>query len=138
MTARHVAFIDTSIILAGCLDGSVAATHYIEAARSKGVTIAASRFIQLEATHVVKNVGGDVSGLNAYFSHVSLWLSVDDALLREAAALEGPVCGADAIHLAAALRIAGPGLEFVTHDRQQSTAARIAGLVVVDPVAAEG
>jgi len=127
--------IDTSVVLAASLDGSKAAAQFIESCTTAGVTVAASRFMPLEATHVVKNLGAAVSDLDQYLSHVSLWLSVDDALMSEAARLSGPVRGADAIHVAATLRIAGPTVEFLTHDRQQATAAEAAGLKVFDPVA---
>jgi len=129
-----VRVIDTSVVLAASLDGSNAAARFIESCTTAGATIAASRFMPLEAIHVVKNLGAAVSDLDQYFSHVSLWLSVDDALMIEAARLSGPVRGADAIHVAATLRIAGPAVEFFTHDRQQAAAAEAEGLEVFDPV----
>jgi predicted nucleic acid-binding protein len=132
--AANVKVIDTSVVLAASLDGSTAAARFIEACTAAGFTVAASRFMPLEATHVVKNLGVEVSDLDQYFSHVSLWLSVDNALMAEATDLQGPVRGGDAIHVAAALRIASPLVEFLTHDRQQAVAAQAEGLSVSDPV----
>ena len=129
-----VSVVDTSVVLAASLDGSIAAARFFESRTAAGATVAASRFMPLEATHVVKNLGAGVRDLDQYFSHVSLWLSVDNALMVEAARLAGPVRGADAIHVAATLRIAGPTVEFFTHDRQQAAAAEAAGLMVFDPV----
>ncbi|MCL2788936.1 MAG: hypothetical protein FWD59_10690 [Micrococcales bacterium] len=132
--AAGIKVIDTSVVLAASLDGSMAAARFIESCARADVTLAASRFMPLEATHVVKNLGADASDLDQYFSHISLWLSVDDALMVEATRLSGPVRGADAIHVAATLRIAGPTVEFLTHDRQQAAGAQEEGLEVFDPV----
>ena len=111
-----------------------AAARFIESCTGAGAVVAASRFMPLEAVHVVKNLGADIDDLDQYLSHISLWLSVDDALMIEGTRMSGPIRGADAIHVAATLRIAGPGVEFFTHDRQQALGAMAEGLEVFDPV----
>jgi predicted nucleic acid-binding protein len=59
---------------------------------------------------------------------------VDEALVREAAALTTrlPLRGYDAVHCAAALRLAGSGVVAVSGDRELLTAWRGNGLDVID------
>lgn len=61
-------------------------------------------------------------------------LAVDVDIRREAQRLKPPhLRTLDAIHLATALSIGDPDLEFITYDDRQAEAARAAGLKVVQP-----
>ena len=61
-------------------------------------------------------------------------LGIDADVLREAARLEPPMLRTlDAIHVASALSIGDPRLEFVTYDDRMAVAARGCGLKVVQP-----
>jgi uncharacterized protein len=60
-------------------------------------------------------------------------ISVDESLAESAAELAGThtLSGADAVHLATALAVAGDDLAFATWDDRLGRAASSAGLVVV-------
>ena len=61
-------------------------------------------------------------------------LNLDADVLRDAAQLGSPTLRTiDAIHVATALAIGDPKLEFVTYDDRQAAAARDCGLTVVQP-----
>lgn len=61
-------------------------------------------------------------------------VDVTAAILEAAAALDPPVMRSlDAIHVATALSIGDPTLEFLTYDTRCAEAARVNGLKVVSP-----
>lgn len=61
-------------------------------------------------------------------------LNLDADILRDAASLGSPMLRTlDALHVATALAIGDPKLEFVTYDDRQAAAARECGLRVVQP-----
>lgn len=61
-------------------------------------------------------------------------LNLDADIVREATSLGSPMLRTlDAIHLATALAIGDPKLEFVTYDDRMAAAARECGLTVVQP-----
>jgi len=61
-------------------------------------------------------------------------VSIDDGVLRFAAAIEAHVKSLDAIHLATCA-ILGANISVVTHDVQMSAAAASLGLDTMDPLA---
>ncbi|MCW5952122.1 MAG: hypothetical protein KIT69_07685 [Propionibacteriaceae bacterium] len=61
-------------------------------------------------------------------------MAISDDLLDEAVALEEKLGGADAFHVASALRLGPEVLTIVTHDRQMAIAAMNLGFDVLDPV----
>ena len=86
---------------------------------------------------VIGAVGGHgqpaINRARLLLARISL-LRLDDALLDEAAALNGGnLRSLDAIHLAAA-RVLGEGLtELITYDRRMADAAQTLGLAVIAP-----
>ncbi len=94
-----------------------------------------SRLGEAEVLRAVRRVGSEVAieraqeALRAFFLR-----DVDVDILRRAGLLDPPeLRPGDAIHLATALAIADPELEFVTYDNRLAKAAEAAGLRVVQP-----
>jgi predicted nucleic acid-binding protein len=120
-------------VLRSLLGASAATTQWFEGLRSQGVTLVASRLGELEVHRVAFNAGVDPALADSYTDRFA-YAALDDALIDEARAIAHPVKSADAMHLAAALRIGPNALTFVTHDHQLATAATAAGFAVLDPV----
>jgi predicted nucleic acid-binding protein len=125
-------YVDTSVVLAAVLDGSMAVASWMQHCSQAGIPMVSSKFLWVEAHHVVKVRGGDPALLTVYLRRIGT-MSIDDDLMDEAVALRGPIRGADAVHVASALRAAGATLLFCTHDRQQAAAASGERLTVADP-----
>jgi len=126
-------YLDTSVVLAAVLDGSAATANLLTAARKQEIPLVSSRFLRVEATHAAKVANGDLLLLATYLNRIG-YLTMDDKLMDEAERLSGPLRGADAIHIAAALRLPQSDTIFLTHDHKQAVAALAAGLNVKDPV----
>jgi len=89
--------------------------------------------LQLEVTRVLRREGLDVSMARPLLDRVNL-VSIDDGVLRFAAAIEAHVKSLDAIHLATCAML-GANISVVTHDVQMSAAAATLGLDSMDPLA---
>jgi len=118
------------------VDNSRVANGWFEAAVRAGDRFVASRLLELEVRRVVRNLGlgraaQDV--VTEYLDEFTL-VSVTDDLMAEAAAIEFPLGGADAIHVATALQIGPAAVTLVTHDAQMARAASNLGFDVADPV----
>ena len=114
---------------------SRAASDWFEAAAAAGERFVASRLAELEVRRVLRSLGlgraaQDVA--SEYLDEFTL-VSVADDLLQ-AAAIEFPLGGADAIHVATALRLGPAAVALVTHDAQMARAAISRGFDVLDPV----
>ena len=83
----------------------------------------------------MRREGLDTRQVDDFVAELAL-LHVDNALVREAAALEPHIRTLDSLHLASALRIGVGSVTVVTHDAAMSTVARQLGFDVYDPVAA--
>jgi predicted nucleic acid-binding protein len=125
--------IDTNILLSVVTGRSPAASSWYQAALAGGDELVATRFMEVEARHLVTNYGGDASILDDYLTdfHVQ---QVDERLMHEAIAVPGVISGADSVHLAAALRIRHDAPVIVTHDAQYARAARALSFEVHDPI----
>jgi predicted nucleic acid-binding protein len=112
---------------------SPAARAWFEERIEAGDRFVASRLMEVEVRRVTKNAGVDQDIVDEYLDEFLL-MTVDDELLAEAIALDEKLGGADAIHVASALRL-GPGvLAMATHDRQMAVASISLGFDVFDPV----
>jgi predicted nucleic acid-binding protein len=126
-------YVDSSVVLRSLLGASPATTAWFDTLRGAAVTLVASRLGELEVHRVAFNAGVDGALASAYTDRFA-YIALDDALIDEAQAIAYPVKSADALHLAAALRLGPRDLTFVTHDQQLATAAAAAGFIVEDPV----
>ncbi|MCL2089765.1 MAG: PIN domain-containing protein [Micrococcales bacterium] len=130
MTLWHI---DTNILISVATRRSPAASDWYDQLLARGDTLVASRFMEVEARHLVTNHGGDASILDDYLRDFHIQ-EVDPRLMHEAIAVPGVISGADAVHLAAALRIRSDTPVIVTHDRQYARAATALAFAVHDPV----
>lgn len=89
--------------------------------------------MEVEVRRITKNAGIEQDIVAEYVDEFLL-MSVDDELLAEAIELNEPLGGADAIHVASALRLGPAVLSIVTHDQQMAKAATNLGFDVFDPV----
>lgn len=126
-------YVDSSVLLRAIVEQSPAAKLWFESASAAKHRFVASRLMEVEVRRVTKNAGLDQDIVSEYVDEFFL-MSVNDELLAEAIALDEPLGGADAIHVASALRLGPAGLTIATHDQQMATAAINLGFKVVDPV----
>ena len=138
-SAETAWFVDSSALLAVMLGKSPAAKAWFDAAGARGDTFLGSRLLEVETKRFVTNKElakelrrGQVV-VDRYLAKFELLL-VDNDLLDEAIAIQQPLRGADAIHVAAALRIVTGETSIVTHDARMSRACQALGFAVVDPV----
>ena len=141
MTTETAWFVDSSVLLAAILGTSAGATSWFEAAQARGDTFVGSRLLEVEVERFILNkelVGelprGCVQAAR-YLDKFELF-RVDDDLLSEAMAIQQPLRGADAIHVATALRIGRDEITIVTHDAQMARACGALGFQVIDPITA--
>ncbi len=137
-----IAFLDTSAIVPLLIDepGTAACQHIWESADALVCTQLA--FVETAAALARATRLGRMTAVERDSTTdrlEQLWpqlhdMVVDEALVREAAALttQLPLRGYDAVHCAAALRLAGPGVVAVSGDRELLTAWRTNGLDVID------
>ncbi|MDR1295204.1 MAG: type II toxin-antitoxin system VapC family toxin [Bifidobacteriaceae bacterium] len=126
-------YVDSSVLLRAIVDESRTAKDWFDTASARGDVFVASRLMEVEVRRVSMNVGID-QGLVGKYLDQFVFLSVDDDVLAEAIDLVPPAGGADAIHLAAALRVGADAVVLVTHDKQMADAAAHLGFTVLDPV----
>jgi predicted nucleic acid-binding protein len=121
------------VLLRAMVDQSSAARTWFEERIDAGDRFVASRLMELEVRRVTRNAGIDQALVDEYIDEFLLMI-INDDLLDEAQALPQKLGGADAIHVASALRL-GPGvMTLVTHDAQMAVAAVQLGFEVLDPV----
>jgi uncharacterized protein len=137
-----IAFLDTSAIVPLLIDepGTAACRRVWEAADAVVCTQLA--FVETAAALARATRLGRMTAVErdtTTHELEELWpqlhaMVVDEALIREAAALTTrlPLRGYDAVHCAAALRLAGPDTVAVSGDRDLLTAWRTDGLDVID------
>jgi predicted nucleic acid-binding protein len=106
---------------------SQAVLDYLDAGAIEAST---SIVAEVEVRRALRRAGAD--GTEAVLGFYLLALDED---IRAAAARigAGSVRALDAIHVATAIAVADPDLEFVTYDERQADVARAAGLKVVQP-----
>ena len=133
MADGPIRYVDSSVLLRAVVEGLPAAREWFDAAAAAGDRFVASRMLELEVRRVLKNAGLDDAVATAYLDEFALVALTDD-LIDEAIALDQRLGGADALHIATALRLGAGAVTVVTHDRQMAAAARELGFEVVDPV----
>jgi len=136
-------FVDTSVLLAAMVGSSPSAKAWFDAGFARGDTFLGSRLLEVETKRFIlnKELAGELSPGQVvperYLDRFGL-LVVDDDLLREAIAIRHPLRRADAIHVAAALRVGPDEVTVVTHDAQMVRACHALGFEVYDPVMTPG
>lgn len=133
MTEVRTWYVDSSVLLRAMVDQSPAARSWFEGRVEADDRFVASRLMEVEVRRVTRNIGVDQDVVGEYVDEFLL-MSVNDELLAEAIALDEKLGGADAIHVASAMRLGPAVLTLVTHDRQMATAATNLGFEVLDPV----
>ena len=137
MSSESTWFVDTSVLVAVVLGASPTAREWWNSAAAD--TLLGSRLLEVETKRFIlnKELAGELTPgqvvADRYLDKFELLL-VDDDLLSEAIAIRQPLRGADAIHVAAALRIGPAETTFVTHDAQMARASQALGFAVIDPV----
>jgi len=126
-------YVDSSIVLRIVKEGSPAARAWFDRALADGDDLVTSRFMVVEVLRVLQNAGLSTAVAREVISRFTL-LVLDDALADDAVALPGVVGGADALHLASAMRVGTTAVTVVTHDLQMARAASGLGFAVCDPV----
>lgn len=126
-------YLDSSMALHAMLPGGDArAPAWLDSALEAGDELHSSTLLELELVRVLRRERLDVELARLVLDRVEL-TSIDDNLLRSAAAIEPHVKSLDAIHLATSLLL-GPGVTMVTHDSGLSLIAASMGRAVIDPL----
>jgi predicted nucleic acid-binding protein len=125
--------VHSSVLLRVIADKSDSAREWFETAYAAGDRFVGSRMLELEVLRVVKNAGFPTDVATEYLDEFAL-IAVGDDLIDEAIALDPVLGGADAVHIASALRLGTDMVTIVTHDAQMARAAASLGFEVVDPV----
>lgn len=126
-------YIDASIALHALLPGGDARAHrWLDAISLAGEEVFSSTLLQLELTRVLRREGLDVSMARPVLDRIN-HVSIDDGILRFAAAIEAHVKSLDSIHLATC-GLLGSGITMVTHDESMARVAASLGLEAIDPL----
>ncbi|MFT4256841.1 MAG: type II toxin-antitoxin system VapC family toxin [Pseudoxanthomonas sp.] len=126
-------YLDASIALHALLPGGdVRVRRWLEAARRDGEEVFSSTLLHLELTRVLRREMLDPVMARPLLDRIDQ-VSIDDGVLRFAAAIEHHVKSLDAIHLATC-SLLGAGVTVVTHDAGMVAAAQSLGLDVFDPL----
>jgi predicted nucleic acid-binding protein len=126
-------YVDASIALHALLPGGDdRARRWLDETTRAGEEVFSSTLLQLELTRVLRREGLEVSMARAVLDRVNL-VSIDDGILRFAAAIEAQVKSLDAIHLATC-GLLGSGITVVTHDGNMAAVAATLGLEAIDPI----
>lgn len=126
-------YVDASIALHALLPGGDArARRWLDSTRSAGDEVFSSTLLQLELTRVLRREGLAVSMARPVLDRINL-VSIDDGILRFAAALESHIKSLDAIHLATC-GLLGSGITVATHDENMTEVAASLGLEAIDPL----
>ncbi len=127
-------YIDASIALHALLPGGdQRARRWLDATILAGDEVYSSTLLHLELIRVLRREGFDVSLARPVLDRVNL-VSLDDGILRFAAAIELHIKSLDAIHLATC-GLLGSGIALVTHDANMADVAASLGLESIDPIA---
>jgi len=126
-------YVDSSVILRAIVNGSTAARTWCSAAVKQGDAFYGSRMVELEVRRVVHNTGHTQREADAYLDLFHL-ISITDDLIDDAIALPYPLGGADALHIATALKLQTLAPTLATHDAQMAHAAQAISFPVTDPV----
>ncbi len=126
-------YLDSSVLVHALLpDGDPRARTWLETVRRHGDAVYSSALLELEMVRVLRRERLDAAVVGAAVKRVAL-VSIDDGILRIAAAIEPHVKALDAIHLATC-SLLGSCVTIATHDSAMSSAAASLGFDVVDPL----
>ena len=126
-------YIDASVGLHAILPGgSVRARRWLDGVIRAGDEVFSSTLLHLELTRVLRRESLDASMARPLLDRINL-VSIDDGVLRFAAAIEPHVKSLDAIHLATCALL-GSGIGVATHDGNMAEVAASLGLETMDPL----
>jgi len=127
-------YIDASIALHALLPGGdLRARDWLDSVIETGDEVFSSTLLHLELTRVLRREGLDVLMARPVLDRINL-VSIDDGILRFAAAIETHIKSLDAIHLATCALL-GSRISVVTHDANMALLAVGLGLETMDPLA---
>ena len=127
-------YLDTSVALHAILPGGDRrARAWIDDARTRAQTVVSSALLQLETARALRREKLPTTLATPLVERVAL-ASIDDGILRSAAAIEPHIRALDAIHLATCMSL-GTGVVLVTHDARMADVARTLGYRILDPFA---
>jgi predicted nucleic acid-binding protein len=125
-------YIDASVALHALLPGGdLRARRWLDAVTQAGDDVFSSMLLHLELTRVLRREGLDVSMARPVLDRVNL-VSIDDGVLRFAAAIEAHIKSLDAIHLATCALL-GPNIRM--NPRRPDVPCASLGLETMDPLA---
>ena len=127
-------YLDASVAAYAMLPGGdPRARSWLDAAVSARDLILSSTLLELELTRTLRRERLDLDRAAGVVSRIQM-VTLDDTILRLAAAIEPHVKTLDAIHLATCREL-GPGVTLVTHDGAMLNAAAALNLNSYDPLA---
>ena len=127
-------YIDASIALHALLPGGdLRARDWLDSVIEAGDEVFSSTLLHLELTRVLRREGLDVLMARPVLDRINL-VSIDDGILRFAAAIETHIKLLDAIHLATCALLESR-ISVVTHDANMALLAVGLGLETMDPLA---
>lgn len=126
-------YLDASVALHAALaGGDKRARHWLDAVRANGDEVFSSTLLHLELTRVLRRERLNPELARPLIERISQ-VSIDDGVLRFAAAVEYHVKSLGAIHLATCALL-GSGITVATHDAGMRGAAAAMGLDTFDPL----
>lgn len=126
-------YLDASVALHVMLPGGDRrARKWLDAVRRAGDEVYSSSLLHLELTRVLRRERLELALARPVLDRVNL-VSIDDGVLRFAAAIEPHVKSLDAIHLATC-SLLGSGVTVATHDGNMAGVAWQLGLDAFDPL----
>jgi len=127
-------YVDTSVVLHATLPwGDSRAAAWLDRVRAEGDAVFSSALLELELVRALRRERLDPSLAQPVVRRINL-VSIDDGVLRFAAAIEPHIKSLDAIHLATCALL-GTGVSLATHDANMAIVARSLGLDAFDPLA---
>lgn len=127
-------YLDASVALHAVLPGGdQRARTWLDSVRANGDEVFSSTLLHLELTRVLRREHVDPRLAQPVLERIHQ-VSIDDGVLRFAAAIEPHLKSLDAIHLATC-SLLGTGVTVATHDANMADVAISLGLDVLDPVA---
>ena len=126
-------YLDASVALHAVLPGGDRrARKWLDAARANGDEVFSSTLLHLEIARVLRRERLGMSLARPLIERINQ-VSIDDGVLRFAAAIEPHVKSLDAIHLATC-SLLGAAVTVATHDTGMTNAAAALGLEAFDPL----
>ncbi len=108
------------------------ARAWLDDVAAMGDEVFSSRLLELELIRALRRERLDVGRAQLVLKRSSL-VSVNDGVLRVAAAIEPHIKTLDAIHLATCSML-GSGVTLATHDARMAEVARTVGIDALDPL----